>query len=665
MLRSVYRPMDGAAAAAVDAKPIISIQHAAQDLEQAVQELEQVDIKGEPRDGRTTEQILAEEFDPHRPHDWGRLSPANRGNRRQGNRQSNAPFPRTHHMLPTQSVSTQQLRTLPDQDTPGRSKRLKNNDNGITFTRNNTHTNNSSSSNNNNNNNVNNYLLPPLVHNVGGYNGQLNQQQYHHTHPSYNNSSHPFMATNNNYSHHSYEGVHHQQPMPDGGVYHTGGAYPNPNGGGYYHQPMHQYPGNNNNPCNKPQSYGGGERGGNYLPSMSHYPANIPPPYSEQRVGGYPTQPMPRRYPIQPMHPYPYNPQHMHPYPPQPMPPHPPSQQHYYNQNSNPPPAQQYVSQHTTRPPSSAPANILQQQHDTAPSGDSNNNNTNHSIQHDMQQQPAPPKLSTDELRDALPPGLIHLFHGNYMFVDCKVVIGGEDVGHLHDLNSAELFVLHNNNGLVSKHIKHCQYKTNRQLNDKQRKYRKSESWKPKQIGTFQYENKSTIYCPVKDCNVLAHVVRIQCTNTGTKALLLYLKINESTESLYEHENHSVAHTDGEKTTLTPQQKDFIRDWAKLNKDLTTTKGRKELMLAMVRSADVDTTLAQEDNYEGFLDTVTNYIDNCNRSKNVHQHFTNKCVSSDTNFCSECIGMPPTSFFYSTSAGYNRPFYQRVNDVVL
>ena len=36
---------DGAAAAAVDVKPIISIQHAAQDLEQAVQEFEQVVIK--------------------------------------------------------------------------------------------------------------------------------------------------------------------------------------------------------------------------------------------------------------------------------------------------------------------------------------------------------------------------------------------------------------------------------------------------------------------------------------------------------------------------------------------------------------------------------------------------------------------------------------------
>jgi hypothetical protein len=344
--------------AAVDVKPPISFEHTTK----IIQELEQFDIKREPidRDGRTTEQILAEEFDPHRPHDWGRLSPANRGNRRQGNRQSNAPYTHTH-MLPTQSVSTQQLRA--PRDTPGRSKKLKNNNNGSTFTstRNNTHTNNSSSSSNNNNNNndINNYLLPPLVHNVGGYNGPLNQQQYPQV-ASYNNSNHPFMATNNNYSHHSYEGVHHQQPMPDGGVYHTGGAYPN--GGGYYHQHMHQYPGNNNNPCNNPQSYGGGERGGNYLPSMSHYPANIPPPYSEQRGGGYSTQPMPRRYPIQPMHPYPYHPQHMHPYPPQPMPPHPPSQQHYYNQNSNPPPAQQYVSQHTTRPPSSAPANILQQQ---------------------------------------------------------------------------------------------------------------------------------------------------------------------------------------------------------------------------------------------------------------------------------------------------------------
>ena len=284
----------------------------------------------------------------------------------------------------------------------------------------------------------------------------LNQQQYPQV-ASYNNSNHPFMATNNNYSHHSYEGLHHPQPMPDGGVYHTGGAYPN--GGGYYHQHMHQYPGNNNNPCNNPQSYGGGERGGNYLPSMSHYPANIPPPYSEQRGGGYSTQPMPRRYPIQPMHPYPYHPQHMHPYPPQPMPPHPPSQQHYYNQNSNPPPAQQYVSQHTTRPPrppssAPAPANILQLQHDTAPSGDSNNNNTNHSIQHATQHQPAPTKLSTDELRAALPPELIHLFYGNYKFVDCKIVNGGEDVGDLHDLNPAELFVLHNNNGLVSKYIK-------------------------------------------------------------------------------------------------------------------------------------------------------------------------------------------------------------------
>ena len=115
---------DGAVAAAIDAKPIIPI-------EQAVQELEQV-------------------------------------------------------ILPTQSVSTMALHREAPSWTPKRSKKSRVHNNGSIYTRTtHTHTNNSS-----NNNNINNNHPPHVVHNVGGYNGQLNQQQSPPIRP-YNNSIQP------------------------------------------------------------------------------------------------------------------------------------------------------------------------------------------------------------------------------------------------------------------------------------------------------------------------------------------------------------------------------------------------------------------------------------------------------------------------------------------
>ena len=231
--------------------------------------------------------------------------------------------------------------------------------------------------------------------------------------------------------------------------------------------------------------------------------------------------------------------------------------------------------------------------------------------------------MSSEQLRASLHPGLE--YRGQFKLRDCRVVKDGPDIGYKEAFNQDEDNALFGAMyGMVVNHLPTSSKETNRPP-PKRRSVQ--------EIGHCEIENIRTVYCKAKTngCKCTGQIYRVCDRNTNTKGLLYYEMVNPDTDQPYEHEGHNAfpVHSRNTSFALSDQQKEFVRSWGK-GRNLDTRASKRALCLAMINSADIETTEVQGNDLKGFITAVSEYVKNCNRSNSVHMKLSHKVETSET-----------------------------------
>jgi len=239
-------------------------------------------------------------------------------------------------------------------------------------------------------------------------------------------------------------------------------------------------------------------------------------------------------------------------------------------------------------------------------------------------------RLTSDELRDKLPEGLNK--RGDYVLRDVRSIHGGSATGYLRPFNGPEQDALYNvNDGMVTSHIVVSQnLVTEKPKAGEEDKLRATRSFGDPLLSC---ENKRTVYCKCKGCDVMGQIWRINYGNdelgNKTSGLLYYEKINRNTNCPYKHDEVSHANSTGRsECSLTTQQKQFIVKWAQ--RKTPSKSEQRDMVDAMIESTDIKTTSDQDNDSETFVKRVGAFIQNSKRDTSERKYFQKHTINDST-----------------------------------